>query len=136
MELLKSSNRDARRRCTMLQTQIKTLCEERADFLAHLQDQGRDINQLRKKLGLAEKQNEDLMSYDSDLDDPNRPRYTTRELKDLIVERDEMLTIIENLREKLEIERTSKLAVMGISEKIHGDLKNNEEEIKTDETEL
>lgn len=102
MERLKSSGRDTRRRCTMLKTQVKTLCEERADFLAQLQDQCREINSLRKRLGLAEKDNEDLfMSHDDDPNDPNRPRYTTRELKELINERDELLTTIENLHEEL-----------------------------------
>lgn len=81
---------------------MKTLCEERADFLAQLQDQCREINQLRKRLGLAEKENEDLVqSYDDDQNDPNRPRYTTRELKELISERDELLTTIDNLNEQL-----------------------------------
>ncbi|XP_075159209.1 rab interacting lysosomal protein like [Haematobia irritans] len=102
LERFKASGRDTRRRCTMLQTQVKTLCEERADFLAQLQDQQRDINCLRKRLGLAEKENEDLvMSHDDDPNDPNRPRYTTRELKELINERDELLTTIENLNEEL-----------------------------------
>lgn len=102
LERFKASGRDTRRRCTMLQTQVKTLCEERADFLAQLQDQQRDINSLRKRLGLAEKENEDLvMSQDDDPNDPNRPRYTTRELKELINERDELLTTIENLNEEL-----------------------------------
>ncbi|XP_065364181.1 RILP-like protein homolog [Calliphora vicina] len=102
MDRFKSSGRDTRRRCTMLQTQVKTLCEERADFLAQLQDQCREINSLRKRLGLAEKDNEDLyMSHDNDPNDPNRPRYTTRELKELINERDELLTTIENLNEEL-----------------------------------
>ncbi len=37
--------------------------EERADFLAQLQDQHRDILSLRKRLGIAEKENEDLSKY-------------------------------------------------------------------------
>lgn len=85
-----------------MQAQVKTLCEERADFLAQLQDQSREINQLRKRLGLAEKENEDLVaSYDDGQNDPNRPRYTTRELKELISERDELLTTIDGLNEQL-----------------------------------
>ncbi|KAL7745256.1 hypothetical protein ACLKA6_008301 [Drosophila palustris] len=101
-ERLKASERDTRRRHKLMQAQVKTLCEERADFLAQLQDQCREINQLRKRLGLAEKENEDLVqSYDDDQNDPNRPRYTTRELKDLISERDELLTTIDSLNEQL-----------------------------------
>ncbi|XP_064538425.1 RILP-like protein homolog [Drosophila montana] len=101
-ERLKASERDTRRRHKLMQAQVKTLCEERADFLAQLQDQCREINQLRKRLGLAEKENEDLVqSYDDDQNDPNRPRYTTRELKELISERDELLTTIDNLNQQL-----------------------------------
>ncbi|EDW25889.1 GL14250 [Drosophila persimilis] len=101
-ERLKGSERDTRRRHKLMQAQVKTLCEERADFLAQLQDQCREINQLRKRLGLAEKENEDLVqSYDDDQNDPNRPRYTTRELKELISERDELLTTIDGLNEQL-----------------------------------
>ncbi|XP_022223193.1 LOW QUALITY PROTEIN: RILP-like protein homolog [Drosophila obscura] len=110
-ERLKGSERDTRRRHKLMQAQVKTLCEERADFLAQLQDQCREINQLRKRLGLAEKENEDLVqSYDDDQNDPNRPRYTTRELKELISERDELLTTIDGLNEQLaELKPPSKL---------------------------
>ncbi|KAH8387171.1 hypothetical protein KR093_005231 [Drosophila rubida] len=101
-ERLKASERDTRRRHKLMQAQVKTLCEERADFLAQLQDQCREINQLRKRLGLAEKENEDLVqSYDDNENDPNRPRYTTRELKELISERDDLLTTIDSLNEQL-----------------------------------
>lgn len=102
IDRLKSSGRDAHRRRKMLQSQVKTLCEERADFLAQLQDQYRDINQLRKQLGLAEKENEDLVkSCSDDPNDPNRPRYTTLQLKELICERDELITTVDNLTEEL-----------------------------------
>lgn len=44
-----------------MQTQVRTLCDERADFLVQLQDQQRDISALRQRLGLAQKENEDLI---------------------------------------------------------------------------
>lgn len=44
--------------------QVRTLCDERADFLVQLQDQQRDITALRKRLGLAQKENEDLVKVD------------------------------------------------------------------------
>lgn len=44
-----------------MQNQVRTLCDERADFLVQLQDQQRDINALRQRLGLAQKENEDLV---------------------------------------------------------------------------
>lgn len=44
-----------------MQSQVRTLCDERADFLVQLQDQQRDISALRQRLGLAQKENEDLV---------------------------------------------------------------------------
>lgn len=44
-----------------MQAQVRTLCDERADFLVQLQDQQRDISALRQRLGLAQKENEDLI---------------------------------------------------------------------------
>lgn len=60
IERLSSSGKELRRKHKTLQTQVRTLCDERADFLVQLQDQQRDINGLRQRLGLAQKENEDL----------------------------------------------------------------------------
>lgn len=79
---------------------MRTLCEERADFLAQLQDQHREINALKRRLGIAEKENEDLVKSGDECD-PNRPRYTTVELKELMIERDELVTKVNDLSEEL-----------------------------------
>jgi RILP-like protein 1 len=100
MERLKISGRESRRRQKLLQSQIQMLCEERADFLAQLQDQHRDIVQLKKQLGIAEKENEDLVNYQDD-ENPDRPRYTTSELKEVLSERNELKTKIIELEEEL-----------------------------------
>lgn len=60
MERLTNQSRELRRKHRTLQTQVRTLCDERADFLVRLQDQQRDIGALRQRLGLAQKENEDL----------------------------------------------------------------------------
>lgn len=60
LERLTNQNRELRRKHRTLQTQVRTLCDERADFLVRLQDQQRDIGALRQRLGLAQKENEDL----------------------------------------------------------------------------
>lgn len=60
MDRLTNSSKELRRRHKSLQMQVRTLCDERADFLVQLQDQQRDIVALRKRLGLAQKENEDL----------------------------------------------------------------------------
>lgn len=114
VERLTNSGRDLRRKHKTLQNQVRTLCDERADFLVQLQDQQRDITALRQRLGLAEKENEDLaksdVSYPSnkavyDLDDPNRPRFTTAELKDILHERNELKARVSDLEDELETYR-------------------------------
>uniref|UniRef100_A0A0K8TMV5 Putative myosin class ii heavy chain n=1 Tax=Tabanus bromius TaxID=304241 RepID=A0A0K8TMV5_TABBR len=100
VERLKNSSRENRRRHKQIQVQVRNLLEEKADFLAQLQDQHREITVLRRRLGIAEKENEDL-SISADDSDPNRPRYTTKELKELLSERDELMTKVNDLSEEL-----------------------------------
>ncbi|KAL3270956.1 hypothetical protein HHI36_021460 [Cryptolaemus montrouzieri] len=114
VERLMTSSRDAKRKHKTLQVQVRTLCDERADFLVQLQDQQRDITALRQRLGLAQKENEDLSKLDLplpsnkaiyDLDDPNRPRFTTQELKDILNERNELKARVSDLEDELETYR-------------------------------
>jgi chromosome segregation ATPase len=100
IERLKNAGRESRRRQKLMQVQVRTLCEERADFLAQMQDQHREINNLRKRLGIAEKENEDLVKC-NDEDDPQRPRFTTAELKEVLAERNELKSRINDLEEEL-----------------------------------
>ncbi|GLV36799.1 Rab interacting lysosomal protein like [Carabus blaptoides fortunei] len=116
VERVTGSNRELRRKHRSLQSQVRTLCDERADFLVQLQDQQRSISALRQRLGLAQKENEDLAKSDSeapdltnkavyDLDDPNRPRFTTAELKDILHERNELKARVSDLEDELETYR-------------------------------
>lgn len=61
IDRLTGSGRESRKRQKLLQVQVRSLVEERADFLAQLQDQHREINALKRRLGIAEKENEDLV---------------------------------------------------------------------------
>lgn len=109
MERLKTSGRESRKRQKLLQLQIRSLVEERADFLAQLQDQHREINQLKKSLGMAEKENEDL-SWESakNLDnESNQARFSTTELKELLNERDNLKAQICDLEAELKMYRPS-----------------------------
>lgn len=63
MDRLNNSGRESRKRQKLLQVQVRSLVEERADFLAQLQDQHREIIALKKRLGIAEKENEDLSKF-------------------------------------------------------------------------
>lgn len=103
LERLKTSGRESRKRQKLLQLQIRSLVEERADFLAQLQDQHREILCLKKSLGMAEKENEDL-SWESakNLDqDSNQARFSTTELKEILNERDNLKAQICDLEAEL-----------------------------------
>ncbi|CAG9815042.1 unnamed protein product [Phaedon cochleariae] len=114
VEKLTNSSRELRRKHKSMQSQVRILCDERADFLVQLQDQQRDISALRQRLGLAQKENEDLSMTDLpipsnkavfDLDDPNRPRFTTQELKDILHERNELKARVSDLEDELDTYR-------------------------------
>ncbi|KAI4454809.1 zinc finger protein dzip1 [Holotrichia oblita] len=111
VERLTGTSRELRRKHKSLQLQVRNLCDERADFLVQLQDQQRDITVLRQRLGLAQKENEDLAKSSvvlpSDVvvykvDDPNRPRFTTAELKNILHERNELKAKVSDLEDELE----------------------------------
>lgn len=105
--------RELKRKQRQAQMQARGLVEERADFLAQLQDQNRELINLRARLGLARKENEDLSKYQQphpdltnkaiyDLDDPDRPRFTTTELKEILHERNELKARVSDLEDELE----------------------------------
>lgn len=98
IERLKSSLSECRRRQKLSQNQMITLFEERADFLAQLQDQQHEITMLRKRLGIAEKENEDLT--DSVKED-EKPRFSTVELKEVLTERNELKLRVNDLEQEL-----------------------------------
>ena len=60
VERLTCIGKDLRRKHRTASNQVRTLIEERADFLAQMQDQQRHLAQLKQRLGLAHKENEDL----------------------------------------------------------------------------
>lgn len=108
--------RELKRKQRQAQMQARGLVEERADFLAQLQDQNRELINLRSRLGLARKENEDLTKCQTtypdlvnkavyDLDDPNRPRFTTTELKEVLHERNELKAKVSDLEDELELYR-------------------------------
>lgn len=60
VDRLTTTGKELRRKHKIVQNQVRTLIEERAEFLGQLQDQQREINVLKQNLGMAEKENEDL----------------------------------------------------------------------------
>jgi len=116
VERLTVIGKELRRKHRGSQAQVRGLIDERADFLAQLQDQHRELLGLRQRLGLAQKENEDLAKSHSevpdltnkavyDLDDPNRPRFTTAELKEILHERNELKARVSDLEDELEMYR-------------------------------
>ncbi|CAG9811890.1 unnamed protein product [Chironomus riparius] len=99
IERLKSTSCETKRKSKIMQVQVKTLCEERADFLAKIQDQHREMISLKKQLGIAEKESEELMSPVDD--DEHKPRFTVAELKEVLAERNELKKRVNDLEEEL-----------------------------------
>ncbi|XP_025406375.1 RILP-like protein homolog isoform X2 [Sipha flava] len=112
MERLQTTLKDLRRKHRFVQTQCRSLVEERADILSQLQKQQKEFISLRQRFGMAQKENEDLSKYRDDvpdlknkaiydLDDPDRPKFTTNELKDILTERNELKTRVNELEDEL-----------------------------------
>uniref|UniRef100_A0A8D8M340 RILP-like protein homolog n=1 Tax=Cacopsylla melanoneura TaxID=428564 RepID=A0A8D8M340_9HEMI len=119
IDRLTSTVRELRRKARLGQVQVRGLIDERADFLAALQDNQREVIGLKQQLGLAEKENEDLYNSQSDspdltnkavydLDDPDRPRFTTSELKEILHDRNRLKSRVNDLEEEIERRRSIK----------------------------
>ncbi|XP_025195585.1 RILP-like protein homolog isoform X3 [Melanaphis sacchari] len=112
MDRLQTTLKDLRRKHRFAQLQCRSLVEERADILSQLQKQQKEFISLRQRFGMAQKENEDLSKYRDDLpdlknkaiydlDDPDRPKFTTNELKDILTERNELKTRVNDLEDEL-----------------------------------
>lgn len=55
------TNKDLRRKQNHVAQQMRTLVDERADLHALLQEQTRSLTALNKRLGVAQRDNEDLV---------------------------------------------------------------------------
>lgn len=98
LDVQKHQNVEIRKRLKMLQMQIRNLCEERADFLATLQDQNREIITLKRRIGLKDDVAE---TGDVERDESTIPRFTVAELKEILNERNELKNRINDLEEEL-----------------------------------
>ncbi|XP_068235207.1 RILP-like protein homolog isoform X1 [Palaemon carinicauda] len=116
LEKVNHVNRELRRRQRTNNIQMRSLIDERAELQAALQEETRAVSVLRQRLGLAQKENEDLASSSSDSldltnklvfdrDDPNRPRFTMTELKEILYERNELKARVSDLEDELEMYR-------------------------------
>lgn len=97
IDQLKHQSQESKKRFKTLQQQVKTLCEERADFLVKIQDQHKEMIILKKQLGIAEKENEDLGREENSI-----PRFTIAELKEVLNERNDLKNRVNDLEEELD----------------------------------
>jgi len=115
---LSTSNKELRRKLRQSQNQLHCLVDERAELQVTLQDQQRETSLLAKRLGLAAKENQDLAECATaepdmkgkvvyEVDDPNRPRFTLMELKDILQERNSLKARVSDLEDELELYRPS-----------------------------
>uniref|UniRef100_A0A8C4UKQ2 Rab interacting lysosomal protein like 1 n=1 Tax=Falco tinnunculus TaxID=100819 RepID=A0A8C4UKQ2_FALTI len=116
-------NHDLRHRITVVEAQGKALIEQKVELEAYLQTKEQEMGNLRAELGkLREKlqgedsqngeeevkrepNNDDCLSESEkmamDLKDPNRPRFTLQELRDVLHERNELKSKVFLLQEEL-----------------------------------
>ncbi|XP_061458925.1 RILP-like protein 1 isoform X2 [Rhineura floridana] len=116
-------NHDLRHRITVVEAQGKGLIEQKVELEAYLQTKEQEMGALRAELGkLREKlqgepnqngeeiqaeepKNDEYISESEktamDLKDPNRPRFTLQELRDVLHERNELKSKVFLLQEEL-----------------------------------
>ncbi|KYO39623.1 RILP-like protein 1 isoform X1 [Alligator mississippiensis] len=115
-------NHDLRHRITVVEAQGKALIEQKVELEAYLQTKEQEMGVLRAELGkLKEKlhgessqngeeiqiepNNDESLSESEkmalDLKDPNRPRFTLQELRDVLHERNELKSKVFLLQEEL-----------------------------------
>uniref|UniRef100_T1IRW9 RH1 domain-containing protein n=1 Tax=Strigamia maritima TaxID=126957 RepID=T1IRW9_STRMM len=95
------TNKDLRRRHKATQNQTHFLIEEKAEMQCLLQEQQQDIRNLKQTLGV----NSDVDLTNKvvyDLQDPNRPRFTMDELKDILFERNDLKSKLSEIQDEIE----------------------------------
>lgn len=97
MERLRNSNRDSRKRQKLLQTQVRTLLDERSDLLLQIQDQTREINVLRRSIGFGD--SEDLMKTAGA--GTGTSQLSNNDLKQLLIEQDNLKAKVKGLETEL-----------------------------------
>lgn len=122
MEKIKHQSLESKRRSKALQSQVQTLCEERADFLAKIQDQHREVVTLKKQLGIM------IEHEDSEKDESTTPRFTIAELKEVLAERNDLKNRINDLEEELMSRKSIMMSSVHEEHIMHKDKEEFEDE--------
>lgn len=97
---------ELRRKSKIIQTQGRILVEEKADLQGQLQEKEQKIARMKEKLGLDDKEGSpDLdgkIVVDTKSQDPDIPRFTLNELREILWERNELKGKVMELEEELE----------------------------------
>lgn len=96
---LKLSKNQLRRQSRVMETQVKSLYEEREEILAEMQDQHKSFIILRDHIGISQLENEDLAWRKTN--DNERPRFTMQEMDTMIGERSLLIEKVQKLEEEL-----------------------------------
>jgi len=111
-EKLISCTKDIRRKLRTTQSQLHLLVDERAELTATVHDQQRDLHQLQRQLGKAAMECEELSQTPSlkgkviyDENDPQRPRFSLPELRDILQERNALKARVSDLEDELAVFR-------------------------------
>ena len=113
---LTGCTRDLRRKTRLLQGQLREVSDERAELTAKLNDAHRETTALSRQLGSAAKECEDLSlaaeateatvaAKGAQQDDPERPRFSLPELKDILQERNSLKARVSDLEDELAVFR-------------------------------
>ncbi|KAG5666651.1 hypothetical protein PVAND_014667 [Polypedilum vanderplanki] len=100
IEELKMAINQMRRQSRVMESQVKTLYEEREEILAEMNDQHKSFIVLRDHLGIAQLENEDLAWRK--LNDSERPRFTMSEMSKIFTEKSALAEKVAKLEKELE----------------------------------
>lgn len=99
LERLRNSGRESRKRQKLLQTQVRTLLDERSDLLLQIQDQTREITVLRRSIGFGENEPIDLAKMATA--NAGSSQLSNNDLKQLLTEQDKLKVRIKELEMEL-----------------------------------
>lgn len=100
LERLRNSGRESRKRQKLLQTQVRSLLDERSDLLLQIQDQNREINVLRRSIGFGEMEPIDLAKM-AGTASASGSQLSNNDLKQLLTEQDKLRGKIKELEVEL-----------------------------------
>lgn len=110
---LAACNRDLRRKCRAVQTQLHEMIDERAELTAKLHHSHREVQVLARELGSASRDLGDMSLAAQDRgerassfsEDADKPRFTLPELKDILQERNSLKARVSDLEDELAVYR-------------------------------